>query len=75
MDDPSAALAALTGTMDDLEAAVAPLLARPLNDTMADLGPLERAKMDVLVAYAINNLVWGECWRRGGRTRGPPSIY
>lgn len=61
MDDPSAALHALAGTLDRLEAAVAPLLAQPLNDTLNDLAPLERAKMDILVAYAINNLVWGEC--------------
>lgn len=60
MDDPSVALTALTGTMGDLEAAISPLLSKPLNETLGDLQPLERAKLDVLIAYAINNLAWGE---------------
>lgn len=59
-DDPRASLTALDDTLDHLESALAPLFARPWSETLAGLGQLERAKADVLLAYAINDLVWGE---------------
>jgi hypothetical protein len=60
MDDPSAALSALDTSLASLEAAVAPLLARSRASTLDAVGKVDKAKMDVLLAFAINNLVWGE---------------
>ena len=58
--DPSTTLASLTASLTALESAFAPLHSLPWVDTTAALGTLDRAKMDVLAAYAINDLVWGE---------------
>lgn len=74
--DPTATLHSFDTSLDTLEATLAPLLARPLNETREALGGIERAKLDVLVAYAVNNLVWSEFGRRvvgawkGGEGRG-----
>ncbi|TXT15575.1 hypothetical protein VHUM_00078 [Vanrija humicola] len=64
-DDPRTSLAALDGTLDHLEASLAPLFARPWAETLAGLEPLQRAKADVLLAYAINDLVWVYLKSRG----------
>ncbi|KAL1413627.1 hypothetical protein Q8F55_001405 [Vanrija albida] len=64
-DDPRAALTALDTTLDALESALAPLLSQPWSQTLSALPALERAKADVLLAYAINDLVWVYLKSRG----------
>lgn len=60
MEDPSAALKSFDSTLSALETAVAPLFDQSLNTLRDELGGIDRAKLDVLLAYAINNLVWSE---------------
>lgn len=60
MEDPSATLKSFDTTLSALETAVAPLFDQSLNSLRDDLGGIDRAKLDVLLAYAINNLVWSE---------------
>lgn len=60
MDDPSAALKSFDSTLSALETAVAPLFDQSLNSLRDGLGGIDRAKLDVLLAYTINNLVWSE---------------
>ncbi|CAK9783758.1 hypothetical protein CC85DRAFT_289578 [Cutaneotrichosporon oleaginosum] len=63
--DPAATLRDFSVSLDTLESALAPLLARPLAETRDALGTIERAKLDVLIAYTINNLVWMYLKTRG----------
>ncbi|RSH82767.1 uncharacterized protein EHS24_007762 [Apiotrichum porosum] len=65
MDDPAAALAQLKTSLDGLEGALAPILSQPWNETLEGTTSVERAKMDVLLAYSINNLVWMYLRTRG----------
>lgn len=60
MDDPTATLKSFDASLNALEAAVAPLFKQGLNTLRDELGGIDRAKLDVLLAYAINNLVWSE---------------
>lgn len=60
MEDPSATLKSFDSTLSALETAVAPLFDQSLNTLRDELGGIDRAKLDVLLAYAINNLVWSE---------------
>lgn len=60
MDDPSASLKLFDSTLSALETAVAPLFDQSLNSLRDGLGGIDRAKLDVLLAYTINNLVWSE---------------
>jgi hypothetical protein len=57
--DPSAILARLRTALSSVEETLRPLLDQKWNETTAALGTMERAKMDVLVSYAINDLIWG----------------
>jgi hypothetical protein len=62
IDETNAAFDQLDGSLNDLEAALAPLLARPLEETLASLpGPVERAKVLFWVAYTIHSCSWGSC--------------
>lgn len=69
-----ATLSALSGSLDETEAALKLLLARPLEDTLSDLpGPIERAKVLFWVSYAIHSCSWGPCspcnfWQRSHHT-------
>lgn len=56
---PKTTLSALNESLDALEAALAPLEAKPWSQTVENLLLLERIKIDVLGAYLINDLVWG----------------
>lgn len=56
---PKATLSALNESLDALEAALAPLEAKPWSQTVESLLPLEKTKINVLGAYLINDLVWG----------------
>ena len=58
--DPSGALSGLMATLPNLEEAFEPILSKGWNEAVKDLEPLDRAKLDVLMAYAINDLVWSE---------------
>ena len=58
--DPSETLASLRTSLSSVEETLKPLLERRWAETTSSLGTLERAKMDVLVSYAINDLLWGE---------------
>lgn len=58
--DASETLASLRTSLQSVEDTLKPLLDRKWAETTGSLGTLERAKMDVLVSYAINDLIWGE---------------
>jgi hypothetical protein len=58
MDDPIAALSTLDASLDGLEAALAPLLETTRAAALAPLSSVDKAKLDVLLAFAANNLVW-----------------
>jgi hypothetical protein len=57
--DPAATLATLRQSLTLVEETLHPLLDQKWNETTAALGKMERAKMDILVSYAINDLIWG----------------
>jgi hypothetical protein len=46
--------------MEALEATLRPLHDATWEDTLGGLGMLERAKMEITVSYAVNDLIWGE---------------
>lgn len=56
---PSETLANLKTSLSSVEETLKPLLERKWSETTSSLGTMERAKMDVLVSYAINDLIWG----------------
>jgi exosome complex protein LRP1 len=58
--DPAATLAALRSSLTSVEETLGPLLEKKWNDTTASLSTMDRAKMDILVSYAINDLIWGK---------------
>lgn len=45
-------------SLDTLEDVLAPILASPLPETLAKLGPLERAKLQAMLAYVTQDLVY-----------------
>ncbi len=53
-------LGSLSTSLSDVERILKPLLDKPWDDTLEDLDGLQRAKMNVLVAYGICDLVWSE---------------
>jgi exosome complex protein LRP1 len=59
-ENPTATLAALRISLSSVEETLAPLLEKKWNDTTGSLNTMDRAKMDILVSYAINDLIWGE---------------
>ena len=50
----------LDDNIDDLEDALAPLITGALSDTIARLPLLDKAKLYVLVTYAIESILF--CW-------------
>lgn len=58
--DQAATLAELRTSLTSVEETLKPLLEKQWNEITASLGMLERAKMDILVSYAINDLIWGK---------------
>ena len=62
MDTPDIAplLEQLDDNIDDLEEALAPLIKGALSDTAAKLPLLDKAKLYVLVTYAIESILF--CW-------------
>jgi exosome complex protein LRP1 len=53
-------LSALTNSLDDLEDVLEPLLKNSLSDTMASMNLAQRAKMQVLLAYTIQDLLFSK---------------
>jgi len=58
--DPTTTLSALRESLDSVEKTLEPLLKRKWSETTSSLNTMDRAKMDILVSYAINDLIWGE---------------
>lgn len=48
----------LDGNIDGLEEALAPLLDKDINETASKLPLLDKAKLHVLVTYAIESLIF-----------------
>lgn len=65
-ENPAASLAELRTSLISVEETLGPLLEQKWSETTAALGTMDRAKMDVLVSYAINDLIWGERKQRQG---------
>jgi hypothetical protein len=59
-ENTAVSLAQLRSSLTSVENTLGPLLEQKWSETTAALGTMERAKMDVLVSYAINDLIWGE---------------
>ncbi|WVR07136.1 hypothetical protein IAU60_004177 [Kwoniella sp. DSM 27419] len=57
-ESPAATLKSLTASLAGLEAALDPLCAEEWSQTVDGLSTLERAKMDILASYTINDLIW-----------------
>lgn len=57
--NPSETLSSLRTSLVSVEETLKPLLEKKWAETTGSLGTLERAKLDVLVSYAINDLIWG----------------
>jgi hypothetical protein len=60
MSDPGASTSALLAALPALEASLGKLKEKPWTETAEGLDSLDRAKMDVLMSYAINDLIWGK---------------
>lgn len=62
MADPAlvSTLSTLSTQLSTLETSLAPLLAVPYADLIAndENAPLAKAKLDVLVSYALHDLIW-----------------
>eukprot|EP00035_Acanthoeca_spectabilis_P035544 m.35236 g.35236 ORF g.35236 m.35236 type:complete len:201 (+) comp7422_c0_seq1:41-643(+) len=67
-----AGLAAVDGAIDEVEVALAPLLAAPLSQTRTDLSAVESAKLDLGLAYSINSLFWIYLCTQGVSPRDHP---
>lgn len=59
MADPSTSTTALLEALPALEASIGALKEKSWSETTEALPTLDRAKMDVLLSYAINDLIWG----------------
>ncbi|KAL7421730.1 hypothetical protein Q5752_003501 [Cryptotrichosporon argae] len=64
-EDPSVALNKLTAALNGIEAGLVSLTSVPLDETRGALPSLDRAKLDVLLAYTINDLIWMYLRTRG----------
>ena len=63
MPEPKEAAQCLLESLPALEESVKALKSKSWEDTTEALETLDRAKMNVLLAYAVNDLIWGESWR------------
>lgn len=59
--DPRESLEQIDEDLTALENVLKPLLERPWAETMDVLGNMEQAKMGMLMAYGICDLIWSEC--------------
>ena len=51
---------ALAKSLDELENKLEPLLSKPLSETMGPLDPLQQAKLNVVLSYLINDLIFSK---------------
>jgi hypothetical protein len=58
--DPLEALSEIDDDLSSLEKTLEPLFAAPWQDIVASLGNMEQAKMNMIVAYGICDLIWSE---------------
>ncbi|KAJ1728622.1 hypothetical protein LPJ61_003937 [Coemansia biformis] len=48
----------LAAAVDQVHAALGPVLSQPLSDILPKLSPLQRCELEALVAYSIHTLFW-----------------
>jgi exosome complex protein LRP1 len=60
MAQPGPAVSSLLASLPELEASISAITERTWSDTEEELSSIDRAKLDVLAAYAINDLIWGK---------------
>ncbi|KAJ1830081.1 hypothetical protein LPJ63_000576 [Coemansia sp. RSA 2711] len=48
----------LTAAVDQVQAALGPILSQPLNEILPKLTPIQRCELEALVAYSIDTLFW-----------------
>ena len=49
---------ALSGSLDELEKQLEPLFAKPLPETLGSLETIQQAKLNVVLPYLINDLIF-----------------
>ena len=57
MAEPLETLDSLSSSLDEIEILLGPLFQKSLPQTEEDLEPLQKAKLDVLLTYVIQDLV------------------
>jgi hypothetical protein len=60
--DPLEALDEIDQDIDNLEAVLKPLFSSPWQEVVSALGHMEQAKMNMIMAYGICDLIWSELW-------------
>jgi exosome complex protein LRP1 len=60
---PQLAIQSFKADFLQLQDSLKPLFSAEWEETREKLGTLERAKMDIMLAYAINDLVWSQLSR------------
>eukprot|EP00051_Salpingoeca_urceolata_P028502 m.487206 g.487206 ORF g.487206 m.487206 type:complete len:172 (-) comp24871_c0_seq1:87-602(-) len=65
-------IASLEAAVGEIDGHIKPLLAQPVHTLRSQLSPLEAAKFDLNVAYAINSLFWVYLCTQGGATKDHP---
>lgn len=58
--DPREALDEIDQDIDNLEAVLEPLLSSSWQEVVGALGNMEQAKMNMIMAYGICDLIWSE---------------
>lgn len=69
-----AKVAALSASLDKLEAELNPLFEKPLADTLAGLGPIEQARLQTLLPYVIYDLSFIQLKTHGVDPKSHPVI-
>lgn len=67
--DPREALDEIDQDIDNLEVVLKPLLTSSWQEVVSTLGNMEQAKMNMIMAYGICDLIWSE-WLRACPGRG-----
>lgn len=65
--DPREALDEIDQDLDNLEAVLKPLLTSSWQEIISTLGNMEQAKMNMIMAYGICDLIWSELSSSPGR--------
>ncbi|KAH8119982.1 C1D-domain-containing protein [Phellopilus nigrolimitatus] len=67
-------VSAVSASLDELEAKLDPLFSQPLQDTVASLDTLQQAKMQVVLPYLINDLIFIYLRTRGVDPKTHPVV-